>query len=108
MWHVKDLSIFNLNPVLAEIVGAARDEFGIDVVTSAYRVGDPGVHGTQPLRGIDIRCRNSTMGIAIQDWVNNRYQYDPKRPDMKCCLFHAGTSGAYHLHFQSHPSTQRK
>jgi hypothetical protein len=74
------------------------------VVTSLYRIGDNGVHGQLPLRGIDIRCHDDTIADAIVIWVNTRYQYDPNRPQMACCMYHDVGLGK-HLHFQVHPNT---
>jgi hypothetical protein len=45
-----------IDPKLREIALAVEDEFGEQVITSLYRIDDAGVHGTLPLRGIDLRC----------------------------------------------------
>lgn len=104
MFHIKDLDILELDSNLETIALAVRDRFGLDVITSAFRQGDKGVHGQMPLRGLDLRCRDMLMGNHIADWVNARWQYDPERPEKECALCH-DTGRGLHLHFQSHPNT---
>lgn len=76
------------------------------VITSLFRIGDEGVHGTLPLRGVDIRCRDMDLGEYIADYVNEQWTYDPDRPHMKCVIFHDTGSGL-HLHLQVHPRSVR-
>ena len=75
-------------------------------VTSLFRIGDQGVHGTLPLRGTDVRCRDMDLGEYIADYVNERWTYDSERPSMKCVIFHDTGSGL-HLHLQVHPRSVR-
>lgn len=75
-------------------------------VTSLYRINDKGVHGTLPLRGIDLRCHDEIVGKQVEDYINSRWQYDPARPEKKCCMYHDVGKGA-HIHLQSHPNTRR-
>ena len=77
------------------------------VVTSLYRIGDNGVHGQLPLRGLDWRCRHLDFGNAVAKHINSRWQYDYSRPSMKCCRCHMVDGGALHLHLQAHPKTRR-
>ena len=107
MFHLKSLKILNLEPMLEEIANAVHDRFDMTVVTSAFRPGDEGVHGTIPVRGLDLRCRDKMIGNIICNWVNARWQYDPKRPFMDCAMCHDVGSGI-HLHFQVHPNTIRR
>lgn len=74
------------------------------VITSLFRIGDPGVHGQLPVRGVDISCSDDSRGTRIAHWVNSRYIYDPHRPHMQCCIYHDVGFGK-HLHFQVHPNT---
>lgn len=106
VFHLKNLDVLNLEPMLQEIAEAVYERFGLDVVTSAFRPGDEGVHGTTPLRGIDFRCRDKFIGQHIAIWVNMRYRYDPDRIEKQCCICHDAGKGL-HLHFQSHPDTIR-
>ena len=78
---------------------------GSATVTSLYREGDTGVHGTVPVRGVDCRCRNLEVGEAIAKWLNSRHVYDPARPNMQCAVAHDAGSGP-HLHLQVHPNTR--
>lgn len=96
-----------IDPKLRLIAIRVEKKMGCEfTATSLYRIGDKGVHGTLPLRGLDLRCRYGFLGILIQDYINKNWQYDPKRPDMKCCLFH-DTGRGLHLHIQTHPNTKR-
>ena len=92
----------NLRKILQDI----EKRFGEKTITSLFRIDDSGVHGTLPLRGIDLRCKTLSHGELIEDWVNKRWQYDLKRKYKKCCLFHTVGKG-YHIHLQSHPNTER-
>lgn len=90
------------------IVTELEQDFGMEfTITSLYRIGDDGVHGTLPLRGIDLRCWDDRVGKILQDSVNDSWLYDPDRPYINCCLFHSVGKG-FHLHIQTHPKTQRR
>lgn len=94
-----------IHPKLRKMMALAETLFADEpTITSLYRIGDNGVHGQLPLRGIDIRCQNSDLGSAIEASVNEKWKYDPARPHMKCCMFHDVGLGE-HLHFQVHPNT---
>ena len=73
-------------------------------ITSLYRIGDSGVHGTLPLRGIDLRVRVHAEGEHIEKLVNQNFKYDPKRPGKNCAKLH-GEGFNLHLHLQVHPNT---
>jgi hypothetical protein len=73
-------------------------------ITSLYRIGDNGVHGTLPLRGLDLRCKDDELGEKIERYVNSHYVYDPKQPDKNCCLYHNVGRGK-HIHLQVHDNT---
>jgi len=93
----------NLRFIALEI----ENHFGVEfTVTSLFRIDDKGVHGTLPLRAIDLRCRDSKMGLLIVQYVNSHWIYDSKRPRKVCCVFHNAGSG-FHLHLQTHPKTRR-
>jgi len=92
---------------LRKIVREVQDFFGVPlIVTSLYRIDDSGVHGSLPLRGIDARCRDARMAEPIKEFVDFSWQYDPHRIEMTCCMAH-DPGGGFHLHFQTHPRTQR-
>jgi len=96
---------YNLRKMATEMESSTRVEFE---VTSLFRIGDNGVHGQLPLRGLDWGCKNEAIGKAIETMVNSRWQYDPQRPGKVCCMYHKIKNGAYHLHLQTHPNTVRK
>lgn len=91
---------------LRKMVLSIEAEFGEQEITSLYRIGDTGVHGQLPLRGIDLRCHDANVGQAVSEYVNARWTYDPARPQMKCCVYHNVGLG-YHLHLQVHHRTER-
>ena len=75
------------------------------VITSGYRKGDKGVHGTLPCRGIDIRSRIYENPQAIVDDINRHFIYDINRPEKKCAILHNVGHGE-HIHLQVHPNTK--
>jgi hypothetical protein len=80
--------------------------FGEPVVTSAFRENDPGVHGTTPLRGLDIRSAIYSNPQNVEDSINCIWIYDPERPEMKCAMLH-DTGGGIHIHLQVHLNTRK-
>lgn len=107
MFRIKNLDVLNLEPRLKEIIKAVEKRFGLDVITSGLRPWDKGVHGTSPLRGIDLRCRDKLIGNHVATWVNMRWLYDSNRPNKKCAICHDVGQGI-HLHFQVHPTTTKR
>lgn len=75
------------------------------VITSGYRPGDSGVHGTTPCRGLDLRERTFTSPKHIEREVNEHWEYDPDRPTKTCCVLH-GDGANRHLHLQTHNNTR--
>jgi len=96
-----------MNPVLQTVLGEIEDRFGEQTITSLYRIGDSGVHGTLPLRGTDLRCHDNAKGTEIEQWVNSRWSYDHERPQMQVAKYHKVDGGAWHLHVQVHRNTKR-
>jgi len=94
------------HPILIRLIAWLEDETGFEFIeTSSRRIDDDGVHGTNPTRGEDLRCRNRDIGLAIEALINKSWEYDPKRPNLKCCLLH-GDGPNLHLHLQVHPNTE--
>lgn len=103
--HLKDLDVLNVDKKLQEICEDLCNHSSVAcTITSAYRPGDPGVHGTQPLRGLDLRCKIASIGKATCDYINSRWQYDPSRPDKVVAMYHNVGQGD-HIHLQVHPNT---
>jgi hypothetical protein len=93
------------DPKLREILYFLEVNTGIEfTITSLFRIGDTGVHGTMPLRAIDLRMRDAAVGSMVESLINSRRLYDPKRPEKKCCFLH-GAGNNLHLHIQVHPNT---
>ena len=94
-----------ISPLLRKIALAVEKQFDVEfTITSLYRIGDPGVHGQLPLRGIDLRCREDHFAILIKDFVNSHWCYDPDRQHLDCCIYH-DTGLGKHIHLQVHPKT---
>jgi hypothetical protein len=115
MTVLRTLSRVPMYGLLWDVVGYAIDHLmklekdTEPVITSYYRNGDKGVHGTRPCRGIDLRTWNypSHVVMAVVDKINQRFIYDPDRPHMNCALYHDVGKGI-HLHLQVHPATIRR
>jgi hypothetical protein len=90
-----------LRKIAVEIERSTGLEF---TLTSLYRMGDNGVHGQLPLRGIDLRIRDIAIGKVIEAAINEWWSYDSDRPDKKCAYLH-GVDANLHLHLQVHPNT---
>ena len=96
-----------IDPTLRKLVRSVEDETGFEfTITSLYRIGDNGNHGQLPLRAMDLRCRNVTVGAPIEKWINEHWIYDPQRSTKKCCLVH-GAGSNLHFHLQVHPNTEK-
>ena len=108
---VKDEHIFqNLfqnawHPILVDLLEWIRMTMlkPLPVITSAYRPGDKGVHGTDPLRAVDLRS-HGLDAHAVCDSINEHWQYDSTRPKMRCAIFHDVGQGP-HIHLQVHDRT---
>ena len=94
---------------LRQMATEMEDNFRVEFeVTSLYRIGDGGVHGSLPLRGLDLGCKHGAIGKTVEEDINSKWQYDPYRPEKVCCMYHKTQSGQYHLHLQVHPNTIRR
>jgi hypothetical protein len=95
-----------LHPMLRAVLQDIEDNLMQEepTITSQFRIDDPGIHGTMPLRAHDLRCWDTFMGTWVERRVNERWQYDPDRPYLNVCMFHDSGQGK-HLHIQVHPNT---
>ena len=81
--------------------------FGTEqLITSLYRIGDTGVHGQLPVRGVDMRCREDVIGYHVEEYINSRWVYDDDRPSLQVCIYH-DTGRGKHIHLQVSNKTQR-
>jgi len=91
---------------LREIADWIEKSTGLEfTITSLYRIGDSGVHGQLPVRGMDLRMRDRFIGKEIERTINDEYIYDDNRPELKCAILH-GEGANLHLHLQTHPNTK--
>ncbi len=95
------------HPLLIEIVLDIYSIASEIVVTEGWREGS-GVHSTDPCRGIDFRSWIYSVKKLeeIQEYINNRWIYDPDRPYMKVLIVHNAGTGR-HIHCQIHPNSIR-
>ena len=105
-WQIALYDLDFIDKILKLVISDKEKAFGVGVITSLYRVGDKGVHGTLPLRALDERCRHKPTGTMIEDYINSKWTYDPDRPEMRVCMYHDVGKGP-HLHYQVHPKTIR-
>jgi len=97
-----------IDKTLRHILVELEHQVGVEfIITSLYRIGDNGVHGTLPLRGIDLRSRNAMIGAEIESLINHTWEYDRKRPSKNCAMLH-GNGSNLHLHIQTHLNTRRR
>ena len=106
-FRLKDLSVIGVHPTLDMIAHEIKERFDLTTITCGKREGDPSVHGTVPLRALDIRCRDLCLGECVENWINELWEYDPSRPDKAVCWCH-DTGQGMHLHLQVHPKTRRR
>ena len=92
--------------MLIGIICLVASEYGLFLTEAwRYKKHPNDVHGTEPGRGKDLRYRIYPRKIAyeIMDEINNKWQYDPKRPGKQCCIIN-GKGNNRHLHIQTHQS----
>lgn len=102
---LRELMAAPFDPRLFDVVSHLLACSGRMVITSGYRKGDRGVHGTIPCRGLDVRSRiYADRAEAIAAAINRKFVYDPQRPHLKVAVLH-GKGKNRHLHLQVHPAT---
>jgi len=94
------------HPKLRLLIKYVADVAGI-FITEGYRdkrhAND--LHGEKPLRAIDGRSSIYTQPQIIANRINQKWIYDPERPDMKCAVY-GDENHKDHIHFQVHPKTK--
>ncbi len=97
-------------PMLVEIVSWVAKTYGL-VMTESYRhQRHPNdLHGVDPVRAVDLRswCYDGDMAHQIRDEINQKWAYDPIRPDRQVAIIHDIGQGV-HFHIQVHPRTERR
>lgn len=96
------------HPILIDIVSDVADKFGI-VITEAYRdqKHPNDLHGTYPVRAIDLRSWIYELPEIVENYINNKWIYDPKRSAMKVAILHDSGQGV-HFHIQVYPNTCKR
>ncbi len=100
------------HPVLIDVIVWVAISFGL-MITEGWRprrhASD--LHGVpDPVRAIDLRSwfYRPEKATQIEQAINNRWIYDPNRPNMKVAMIHKVKGGALHFHIQVHPNTVRR
>ena len=106
-WQIDIYNLEFIDKILKKVLLDKESVFGTGLLTSLFRIGDSGVHGTLPLRAVDERCRDKAVGDRVAGYINERWVYDPDRPQMQVCAYH-DAGGGWHLHYQVHPKTVRR
>lgn len=102
---LKSLLIVPYHPTLIELGLWVSHRESSFCITSGFREGDIGIHGTVPCRAIDIRSSNFESPEDVCKDINSHWLYDPKRPNMVCALYHNVGQG-WHIHLQVHARTE--
>ena len=107
MIQIKDISVMEgilqvaFDSMIIEILKWVDSEWlNKLVITSGYRAGDTGVHGTDPCRGVDLRSWVFKNPIEIKNLINKYWVYDPDRPKKMVCVYHKVNGGGWHFHVQ--------
>jgi len=95
-WHTKLIAIY-----VWLLVRYSNDKL---IITSAYRAGDTGVHGTNPLRAFDLRSTVFDNAMDVCDDINNNWTYDSMRKSKLVAMIHDIGQGI-HFHIQIHSNT---
>jgi len=96
------------DPLLINIISYTAGRYGI-VMTESFRkkrhIND--LHGTNPVRAVDIRewCYDKGLAIEICNDINQQWIYDPARPNKQVALIHKVNGGVSHFHIQVSPNT---
>jgi len=99
-----NLLLVSYDPLLISIMKYIDKKYGKVVITSGFRKGDKGVHGTIPCRGMDVRSHIYKNAKEIEEDINSKWCYDSDRPEKQVALIH-GEGANIHMHLQVHPNT---
>ena len=98
------------HPLLITISCEIAQEFGIFITEAWRKPKHPGdIHSTKPGRALDLRVRvygSLEQAENIKDWINQKWQYDFERPEMKVAIIH-DVGGGKHFHVQVSQATRR-
>ena len=103
MHRIKLYDLKFIHPFLRGIMHDIEKKFGPQDITSLFRMHDPGVHGTLPLRGIDFSVNDQS--VEIRDYINSKYEYDPLRENIYVCIYGDNDPKGNHddhVHLQVH------
>ena len=119
------LSYRRLNPTLSEILIDLLDHIPPEyevILTSLDRtaaedaaLGGSGIHSDASIgwRAVDIAILKDGKGVSndiyepIAAAINNRWEYDAKRPNMLCCFAKPHGTGP-HFHLQVHLTSRKR
>jgi len=112
------LHLFSLR--LVDIICWIIAAFNFVLLTESFRHQrhKNDLHGTKPVRAIDIRAWIYPNPIKVVRAINKQFIYDPNRPHKKVAVYHQNskkdpkadpkTGVGYHMHIQTHPNTRER
>ncbi|MCP3944521.1 MAG: hypothetical protein GY710_24005 [Desulfobacteraceae bacterium] len=107
---LEGLMLNRFDPMLTTIIIWVAVTFGL-VMTESFRnkTHANDLHGEKPGRAIDLRtwCYPEDLAYKIRDKINQKWIYDPNRPEKQVAIIHDVGKGL-HFHIQTHPSTVRR
>lgn len=100
----------SFHPIMIALAIWIVHRYTNSTITSGWRKEkihdkDSGIHSTIPCRAIDWRSNDFDDPQEIEYDINNHWEYDPERPNLKCALYHNSGYG-FHFHTQVHPRTK--
>ena len=111
MIKIKDLKVLDsllIHPYhskMRELLKWFCVRYSETVFTGGYEERNyPSVHSVIPVRGMDVRSWVFSDPQAVVNDINSVWIYDPKRPGLKCAVYHNTGRGA-HIHLQVHNNT---
>ena len=107
---LESLLIVPYDTKLIEIMSWTFNQVSKGVITEGYRKKrhKHDLHGTKPVRAIDIRSWCYINPDSIAKTINDEWSYDDTRPNKQVAVYHAVKGGASHIHIQVHPNTKRR
>jgi len=112
--RVKDIEVWEqlfevpLHPLLLSLFKWIAERYTPVVITCGYlHKKFWSVHGTYPLRALDIRSWVYPFPQTVCNNINAAWEYDHTRPNLKCAVYHNVGHGL-HIHLQVHDNTKKR
>lgn len=94
------------HPILIRLANWCAHRYSHFRITCAWEKRDYfSVHDTNPLRGLDIGIKEYDDPQGVADDINQCWQYDERRPNLKCAVY-GDEDHLDHCHLQCHYLTK--